>query len=172
MCFLKEIKSPEDLIPKYVSEYPGIEVYKVIKLERKFLKKVYKTPFTFHKIKIGKEPYELSHILMGDFVKSTSITPEGCYTDDEPNAICYLWDGTFVKQKEPEIAANSYITIEEGIHSYSNEYAALDVANSMGFLKGECVVLKAYIPTGAIYFENWEGEIVSTRLKITNEQVK
>lgn len=167
MCFLKEIKSPEDLIPKYVSERPGIEVYKVVKLERKFLKKVYKTPFTFHKIKIGKEPYELSHILMGDFIEQ----PESCYVD-QSNAICYLWDGTFVKQKEPKIVFGSYITIEEGIHSYSNKYTALDVACSMGFLEGKCVVLKAYIPTGAIYFENWEGEIVSTRLKITNEQVK
>lgn len=171
MCFLKEIRSPEDLIPRYVSEHPGIEVYKVVKLEKKFLKKIYKTPFTFCKIKIGKEPYELSHILMGDFVEKT-ITSEGNYIEDEPNAICYLWDGTFVKQREPQITPGSYITIEEGIHSYINEYVALDVARSMDYMEGECIVLKAYIPTGAIYFENWEGEIVSTRLKITNEQVK
>lgn len=75
-------------------------------------------------------------------------------------------------QKEPKITHNSYIEIDEGIHSFGNKCAALKTAASLDFLKGKCIVLKAYIPKGFIYFENKEGEIVSTRLRITNEQIK
>lgn len=170
MCFIKDIRSQADLISNYVSEYPGMEVYKVVYVKRKFLKKIYKTPFKFHKIKIGKEPCELSNILIGDLIGK--VIASGDYYIDEHNTICYLSDGTFVKEKEPKITHNSYIEIDEGIHSFDNKYAALKAVASLDFLKWKCIILKAYIPEGSIYFENKEGEIVSTRLRITNEQIK